>query len=264
MNTMSTLQMNSGRRLAAAGLTLAVTLLGGCRGDRTDKPPRQFFPDMDDQPKWDPQETTTQFADGRAARPAVPGTVPFGRAAVDPVAQGDRAWAAGYLTERVDFLAEDDAVYLGVMPGTDGAMVYVAEAPVPVTRELIEIGQAKFNIYCATCHGFEGDGKGSKVAEKWAVPVANLLGSPYNDRTQEKGTDGYLFHIAREGLWDVATGANRMPGYKHAIDEHEAWGVVAYVRALQRARASTVDDLTETERERLNAERGAAAAEVAP
>ena len=39
----------------AAMLAVAGAALPGCRGDRSDKRPRQFFPDMDDSPKWKPQ-----------------------------------------------------------------------------------------------------------------------------------------------------------------------------------------------------------------
>ena len=42
------------------------------------RPPIQIFPDMKVQPKYDPQHESDFFADGRAARPPVPGTVPIG------------------------------------------------------------------------------------------------------------------------------------------------------------------------------------------
>src|SRR4051794_16105759 len=59
---------------------LAVFLaLPACRGERTEKPPHQFFQGMEDQPKWRPQSKSEFFADGRTMRPVVPGTVPFGR-----------------------------------------------------------------------------------------------------------------------------------------------------------------------------------------
>ena len=48
--------------LILAGLALAGGLLSGCRGDRSDKPPRQFFPDLDDSPKFKPQTKSEFFA----------------------------------------------------------------------------------------------------------------------------------------------------------------------------------------------------------
>src|SRR5690606_25558390 len=64
---------------ALAGLA-AVLGAGGCRGERSDHPPRQFFPDMDDQQRWNPQSQSPFFADGRTMRPRVEGAVAFGRA----------------------------------------------------------------------------------------------------------------------------------------------------------------------------------------
>ena len=54
---------------------LAVAGMPACRGERTDKPPRQFFPDMDDQPKYKAQSESPVFADGRSMREPVPGVV---------------------------------------------------------------------------------------------------------------------------------------------------------------------------------------------
>ena len=63
---------------------IAALPLGGCRGDRTDKPPRRFFPDMDLQPKHKAQAETEFFADGMTQRPLVEGVVPFSDHSVLP------------------------------------------------------------------------------------------------------------------------------------------------------------------------------------
>jgi mono/diheme cytochrome c family protein len=67
------------RTLALAGLgALALAGLSACQDERTDEPPHQFLPDMDDSPKFKPQTETDFFPDGRAMRPHVAGTVAFG------------------------------------------------------------------------------------------------------------------------------------------------------------------------------------------
>ena len=38
--------------------------------------------------------------------------------------------------------------------------MYVGKSPVPVTLEMLEQGQTKFNIYCAPCHDQTGMGHG--------------------------------------------------------------------------------------------------------
>jgi mono/diheme cytochrome c family protein len=67
------------RTLALAGLgAIALAGLSGCQDERSDEPPHQFLPDMDDSPKFKPQTETEFFEDGRAMRPHVEGTVAFG------------------------------------------------------------------------------------------------------------------------------------------------------------------------------------------
>ncbi|MGP1272346.1 MAG: c-type cytochrome [Phycisphaerales bacterium] len=247
--------------MALAAATLAAVGMAGCRGERTDKPPRQLFPDMDDQPRFKPQRGTEFFADGRTQRPAVPGTVAYGRSQLDvsDPAVAETSWAQHYAVERARLVKDDPAVYFGSTGAdapADAPEAWVATIPVPVTRELIDLGRKNFNIYCATCHGYEGDGQGP-VGVRWSVPVANFYDEKYRDGSQLTGRDGYLFHVARNGLYDP-NGVLRMPGYKHAIDEREAWGVVAYIRALQTARGVSIDDpiVPDAERQRINQQWG--------
>lgn len=222
-------------RLLTAGAALLAALglaaLSGCRGDREDAPPRQFFPDMDDAPKWKPQSRSDFFADGRTMRQPVPGAVPYGRVAF--VSQDE--WAQPWMTQRQELLRDDRAVVTGT--NADGS--YVARIPIAVTPELITAGAQNFNIYCAACHGYEGDGQGM-VGRQWAAPVPSYHSPQYSDPNVETGRDGYIFHVARNGV-------RTMPGYAHAVSEREAWGVVAYIRVLQQSRRGTISDIPEAQ-----------------
>lgn len=40
--------------------------------------------------------------------------------------------------------------------------------------------------------------------------------------------------MIRDGLWSP-DGSNRMPAYGYAVDEQEAWSIVAYMRVVQAA-----------------------------
>ncbi len=73
------------RPLAAALAFVAAAALGGCRGQHFATPPRRLFDDMVWQPKYRPEARSTFFADGRAMRPPVPGTVAQGT--LDPPAE---------------------------------------------------------------------------------------------------------------------------------------------------------------------------------
>lgn len=235
----------------------AVSLMGGCRGDREDKPPRQFFPDMDDGPKYKPQSESPFYADGRSMRPVVEGTVPYGRADFD-IDSADPSWAGHYKAERADLIKEDDAFYRGIS-GTapDGKPQYITTIPVPVTAELLKRGQERYNIYCVVCHGYNGTANGT-VAPLWTGrAVANLLDPKYSNPREpdQKGSDGFLFHTARHGVPNPAdtTGLNpKMPGYAHALTERDTWAIVAYIRALQES--VPLDQVPEPRRSQLKAE----------
>lgn len=247
--------------LLSVGVTLALPL-SGCRGDRTDARPRQFFPDMDDQPKWKPQSETVFFAlqDGtrRTQREPDPNTVAFGRRSFDPVANADAPWARGYTLERASFLAEDDAYYTG----KTGPDTFVDTIPAPVTREMLELGRRKYEINCVACHGYLGDGKGMVALAGYSPAPANLLDPKFSDPSQRSAKDGHMFSVIRDGLWNEITGANRMPAYGHNISADEAWAIVAYIRVLQASQNVSPDDpsIPDAQRTALSRTRPAAPA----
>lgn len=289
--------VSAGACIAAALAAMWGALAGGCREHRSDKPPRQFFPDMDDQMKWNPQNETPFFADGRTMRPHVEGVVAYAAWDLDPAGwpiaprDGSRPSQVAQLfdAQRADTLKHDDAFYKGISGRTEtGEDIYLDYMPVPVTQELIRRGQERFNIFCAVCHGYGGEGaagpsvqrpegSGGMVGRRWATPPANFhdAGKGYLDRSQRTGKDGYIFHTIRHGLPNVppvreeevtlADGSKgilrspsyKMPPYAHAINEHDAWAIVAYIRALQASRNVHVDDpiLPASEREALRPSR---------
>ncbi len=223
------------RSLALGALALA-GVLAGCRGQRDDQPPREFFPDMDDMLRWNVQVQTDFYKDGRSMRQPVAGTVAFARLSLGEAALAERpAWATSFLHQRDQLLGEDREVYTGM----SGPGAFVADIPggVVVDRALVERGRAKFNIYCATCHGFDGAGTGM-VGRQWSYPLPNFHDPKYKDPAQKTGLDGYLFSTARNGFFGP-DGVQKMPGYGHALDETDAWGVVAYIRTLQGAYEGT-------------------------
>ncbi|GAB4386859.1 MAG: cytochrome c [Phycisphaerales bacterium] len=232
--------------LAALALVGAGVLAGGCRGDRSQEPPRRFFPDMDKQARWNPQADTPFYENRSSARVPDPNAVAFGRAAFDPVAYGNEPWAESFMQQRQDLLAEDDAVYRGKV-GDE----YVDYIPVPVTLERIRRGQEKFNTFCSVCHGYQGNGDGM-AGVNFIAPPANLHADLYTDPVQRTARDGYIFEVIRNGV-------RTMPGYAHSVGVQDAWDIVMYVRALQKAGSATLDDAPPSERERLLQTKPAAA-----
>jgi mono/diheme cytochrome c family protein len=250
------------QNIANKGLTLllgvvmlgsTLSVLGGCRGDRTDKPPRRFFPDMDYQPKLKPQSESEFFVDGRTNRTLVDGVVPFGTTTHDTSKLTDTPWATKIVADRAAMLKGDETFYFGLVSGTVDSETpqYLDRMPVEMSKDLILRGQERFNIYCTMCHGYDGQGGDSgTVGRLWSIAPANLAGDPrFQDRSLESGKDGYLFNIIRNGLY-TPDGTIRMPSYKHAVDEQDAWAIVAYLRVLQTAQnvdPSTLDSATRSQ-----------------
>ncbi|HYE62775.1 MAG TPA: cytochrome c [Phycisphaerales bacterium] len=225
--------------LALAGAA-ALSGLAACRGDREEKPPRQFFPDMDDQPKWKPQEKSQFFPDGRTMRQPVQGAVPFGNDgwSTNPNDPNVNPFAGA----RAGFLKEDEGTFQGV-----SGKQYLPIIPVEVTEQLVHEGATNFNIYCAVCHGYTGDGKGLVGAYFTVAPV-NLHDPKYKQGGEDPlNRDGYIFSVIRNGV-------RSMPAYGHALSEHESWGVVAYIRALQASQEGTLQDVPEAQRAALEQE----------
>jgi cytochrome c553 len=254
--------------------------LAGCRGERTDNRPRQFFPDMDDQPKYKAQGESTFFADGRTMREPVAGTVAFGeRPFVERVGGVDFTRRAGYLREdaRV-FTGKERVVDAEGKAARDasGAVreVYVERTPVEELlgvkagsarfaaeyERFMALGEKKFNIYCVVCHGMTGDGQGT-VGVRWSYPLPTWHAEQYL-RGGEKGSDGFVFHTIRHGVPNVGESVPyplKMQGYASKMSEYETWAIVEYYRALQKAGGSSLDVAPETQRQDLEKRKPAAA-----
>lgn len=100
---------------------------------------------------------------------------------------------------------------------------------------LLELGRAKFQVYCAVCHGAAADGNGimkvrSAVEGDVAIVTIANLQTP-------------LFRAYPHGqIFDVITnGKNTMQPYGDKLSPEERWAVVAYVRALQLSQAMPAD-----------------------
>lgn len=187
---------------------VSLALLGACRGQPSREAPRRVFDDMDEQPRFQPQEVSTHFADGRAMRAPVPGTV----------AQGQ--------------LREDAALYLGKI----GEHAWVGRVPLPVDEKLLRRGQNRFQIFCAPCHDSAGTGQGIVMQRasgaKGGFPAPPLA---YAERVPQLA-DGEIFHI-------ISNGVRNMPGYRTQIPVEDRWAIVAWTRVLARSQGAQVADV---------------------
>ena len=230
---------------------LPLALIGTSRVMLSERRPIEMFQGMRDQPRYNPQAATDLFADGRAMRAPVPGTVAWGRDA--------READDGQLRE-------DDHYYRGyrLVAGEDGnaEAEFFDDLPpqIEVNRDLLLRGQERYNIYCFACHGADGYGQGP-VHERAAQrvmrdPAGNVWLQPTNLHAvgedgeatfgPEAYADGQMFHV-------ISDGRGNMPAYRGQINEHDRWAIVAYVRAMQLSQHVPAEELTPEQREALGA-----------
>lgn len=254
---------------ACAGMVLFGAVGVGCRGDRSEARPRQFFPDMDDQPKFKAQTANPFFeeetGDPRTQRLPARGTVPFGRRGEAAHFDAD-ALGAMRFPMRDEMLRPTDEIALGMtmildasgepLLSDNGAIRYepVEYIPIPVDEELLALGNKKYDIYCLPCHSGTGDGKGP-VGSVWSYALPNFHDDKYW-YGGELGQDGHIYDVIRNGVanvggdWDL-----RMPAYGRKLTVRESWAIVAYVRALQTVRRGEPGMLDETRRLELERRR---------
>src|SRR4029078_5695772 len=104
-------------------------------------------------PSYQPLEPSSFFANGRAARPAVPGTVARGQLRTDLALFTGRMTRASQqrpAQEQTD--AENRKVAF------DENDDFVTEYPVAIDQQLLEHGRNRFSIYCVVCHDSLGTG----------------------------------------------------------------------------------------------------------
>jgi len=192
-----------------AVVMVCVMFFGGCKGSLSSDPPIHINPNMDFQERFEAQEVNTFFADSRAMRLPVAGTVARG------------------------FLKEDDAFYRGRT--ADGELV--VSNPVTVTLALMQRGQERYEIFCAVCHGSVGDGNGIIMTGNYGyVPAPTFHSDVVRD-----APDGHFFSA-------ISVGIRTMPSYASQIPVADRWAIVAYIRALQRSQNATASDVPESQR----------------
>ncbi len=161
-------------------------------------------PDMWQQPKFKAQDKSTFFADHSSSRQPVKGTVVFDSPAPDA------AMTRGYLNGKL-----------------------IEQFPVPVTAELIERGQERFNVFCRHCHGAIGDGKG--MISQRGFNVERPIATYHTDRLRRMPV-GHFFDVVTNGYGAMYPLSDRIP-------VEDRWAIVAYIRVLQKSQNVTLNEV---------------------
>ncbi|MDT4895045.1 MAG: hypothetical protein QOH25_122 [Acidobacteriota bacterium] len=222
-------------------------LLSGCRQD------------MQDQPRYEVYESSGFFKDGLSSRPLVEGTVPRGYLRADkqlytgkmekagagangnansarqgnsqggeettsaPSASSngnENTQAGGNAFGQANSNGSTTPAGANAQEGKAGEADDAADFPFPVTAEVVARGRERFEIFCAMCHGYTGEGDGMIVRRGFRRPTS------YHDNRLRQAPVGYFFRVMTEGF-------GAMPPYRAQIPVQDRWAIAAYIRALQ-------------------------------
>jgi hypothetical protein len=157
--------------------------------------------DMHDAPSYDPLQQTDFFTNGAASRTLVANTVARGQ------------------------LRVDEHLYTGKVNGQ-----VVTEFPMPVTEDMLNRGEERFNVFCAPCHGRTGQGDGMIVQRGFRAPPS------YHEERLRDAPVGYFFDVMTNGF-------GAMQDYAAQVTVPDRWAIAAYIRALQLSRHAIVEDV---------------------
>jgi mono/diheme cytochrome c family protein len=169
---------------------------------------------MQDQPRYKAYKKSDFFADNRSSRDMPEGTVPRG------YLKANKAFYTGKIDN------PNPNAQVETTTNAQGNTIVTSfpndidEFPVPVTKELIDRGENRFNIYCIVCHGPTGNGDGMIVRRGFSPPPT------YHDDRLRNAPVGHFFDVMTNG-W------GKMNSYADKLQPADRWAVVAYIRTLQ-------------------------------
>ncbi|HEX8161165.1 MAG TPA: cytochrome c [Pyrinomonadaceae bacterium] len=211
--------------------------------------------DMQDQPRYEVYESSKFFADGQASRPYVEGTIARGHLKDDKFfyqgKSGAQQGAASPGGQSLNAGGAQQGVLQATTPNVQGGAAgqpggdvnvrgnvggkvgqpggeiqsqagkdAVGEFPFPVTKEVLDRGQERYQIYCSMCHGLTGYGDGMIVRRGFRRPPS------YHDDRLRNEPVGHFFDV-------ITNGWGAMPDYSAQIPPEDRWAIIAYLRALQ-------------------------------
>lgn len=136
-------------------------------------------------------------------------------------------------TVALGHLDADPAFYTGKV-GTN----LVETFPYPITRQMLERGRERFDIYCAPCHGRTGDGNGMIVQRGFPAPPS------YHIPRLQQAPVGHFFDV-------MTLGYGVMYSYAQRVEPSDRWAIAAYIRVLQQSQNARLEDVPPAERAKL-------------
>lgn len=177
------------KRVYKITLLVGITVLASSCHNKLE-PNYQYFPDMYESVSYETYSESNAFKGGKAGQLPVDGTINRG---FEPYEYPNTP--EGYTMAKANLKSPLDSLSRG---SAEGKQLY--------------------DIYCMSCHGATGNGKGKLVERE------KFLGVPsYKDREL---TAGSIFHVETYGL-------NSMGSHANQLSAHERWLVADYVLELK-------------------------------
>ncbi|WP_299397749.1 cytochrome c [uncultured Gelidibacter sp.] len=173
-------------------VVLMVVLISFASCQNNSKPNYQYFPDMYEPLGYESYGEVDFLPDGMVSRLPAEGSV-----------------ARGHKPFDID----------GTLEGYDLAKATLKN-PLDSTQLDAPRGGQLYDIYCAVCHGKNGDGQGNLVKRE------KILGVPAFNDAGRALTEGSIYHT-------IHYGKNVMGSYANQLNEEERWQVVDYVMQLK-------------------------------
>jgi mono/diheme cytochrome c family protein len=101
--------------------------------------------------------------------------------------------------------------------------------PPKVDQALLQRGKQQFEIFCAPCHGFDGDGYGMVVRRGFPAPPS------YHSAALMKAPASHFIDV-------ITNGYGVMYSYADRVAPADRWAIVAYIRALQLSKHASLAD----------------------
>ena len=173
-------------------IALVLLVFSSCTHDKK-TPGKQYMDDMVTPIAYEDFSPNTVFANGQTEQTPVKGTIARGKMPyIYPKTAEGQKLAGQELKNK--FLA---------------------------TKEVLQQGKAKFDIYCMICHGKSGNGEGTLFTSgKFTAQPTDLL----SERIQNL-PDGEIFHIITKGSLSGLMGAHGTQ-----IKPDDRWKIITFIK----------------------------------
>src|SRR5215212_8460853 len=184
--------------------------------------------DMQDQPKIKPLRGSSFFSNGLASRQPIEGTIPRGYLRENPEFYTGKKSGSNSATANATPAQQQIAAPQQQPPGGQANSFPddVVDFPIPVTKDVVQRGRDRYNIFCSACHGMTGNGDGMIVRRGFRRAAS------FNDDRLRQAPVGHFFDA-------ITNGWGAMPAYAPQIVVQDRWAIIAYIRALQTSQQNT-------------------------